>query len=323
MTWVTKEVLTLKSLTWSSHREKECGYSSPEDKKQQNNSNLREKEERVDGEERWGSWFEHPHMHCTHKSKHLGSLLASPLLLPYPHPPAPPNPARAVRFYLSCVQTQASVKRAEESATASALSGGRETRASITCNIELLGHFCASDPEQMDGETVGRRYPEVSWLIHTPSTGGRSEEKRKSGLRIPVENMAKSLSEAQSPVSRNSWKEAHFKPVLKRKNPGKSAVRVEMLLLKAHLNSTFRLCNIFRCVCNFAQLWGFFFSCTAVAGKEDATSANVFKFTLNITGRDGGFQTGFRSNYLVIFLENCICFKHLNFKLYIYFNWKL
>lgn len=113
------------------------------------------------------------------------------------------------------------MKQAEESATASALSGGRETRASITCNIELLGHFCASDPEQMDGETVGRRYPEVSWLIHTTSMGGRSEEKRKSGLRIPVENMAKSLSEVQSPVSRNSWKEAHFKPVLKKEESRK------------------------------------------------------------------------------------------------------
>lgn len=52
----------------------------------------RGRRERVDGEERWGSWFEHPHMHCTHKSKHLGSLLASPLLLPSPHPPHPPIP---------------------------------------------------------------------------------------------------------------------------------------------------------------------------------------------------------------------------------------
>lgn len=68
-----------------------------------------------------------------------------------------------------------------------------------------------------------------------------------------------------------------------------------------------------------------FFSCTVVAGKEDAASANVFKFKLNtlLGGTGFFFQTGYRSNYLVIFLENCICFKSLNFKLYIYFNWKL
>lgn len=143
------------------------------------NSNLRET---VDGEERWDEWFQHPHMRWTHKSKHLWSLLASPLLLPYATPPPSHHPACAVGFYLSCVQTQASVKWAEESATASALSGGWETRASITCNIELLAHFCASDPEQMDGETEGGRYPAASWLIHTPSMAGCSEEKRKSGL---------------------------------------------------------------------------------------------------------------------------------------------
>lgn len=68
--------------------------------------------------------------------------------------PIPSQPtAPAVGFYLSCVQDQASVKGAEGSVGASALSSGRKTRASITCNIELLGHFCASDQKQMDGET--------------------------------------------------------------------------------------------------------------------------------------------------------------------------
>lgn len=76
------------------------------------------------------------------------------------------------------------MKWAEESATASALSGGRETRAFITCNIKLFGHFCSSDPEQMDGKTEGGQYPAASWLIHEPSMGGCSEKKRKSGLRF-------------------------------------------------------------------------------------------------------------------------------------------
>lgn len=63
------------------------------------------------------------------------------------------------------------MKRAEESAGASALPSGRETRASITCKIELFGHFCMSDPQQMDGETVyvcvwGGGYPATPWLIH-------------------------------------------------------------------------------------------------------------------------------------------------------------
>lgn len=78
------------------------------------------------------------------------------------------------------------MKWAEESATASALSGGRETRAFITCNIKLLGHFCASDPEQMDGKTEGGRYPAASWLIHEPSMGGCSEKKRKCWTQIQI-----------------------------------------------------------------------------------------------------------------------------------------
>lgn len=118
----------------------------------EDNGNLGEEEERQserergkDRKEQWDDWFEHPHMQWTHKSKHLGSLLASPLLL-LPYTPAPSQPTTpAVGFYLSCVQAQASVKGAEGSVGASALSSGRETRASITCNIELLGHFCTSD----------------------------------------------------------------------------------------------------------------------------------------------------------------------------------
>lgn len=221
MNEVTKEVLTLKSLTWSSHGKEECGNPSL-GTNNEDNGNLGEEEERqsererergIDGKEWWDVWFEHPHMQWTHKSKHLGSLLAS--LPPAPRPPPPPIPpqptARAVGFYLSCVQAQASVKRAEESAGASALSSGRETRASITCNIELLGHFCASDPQQMEGETARGRLSSntLAHPSHLPWKGVL-RIKEKSGLRFLVENMAKSLSEVQSPVSRNSWREAHL-----------------------------------------------------------------------------------------------------------------
>lgn len=107
------------------------------------------------------------------------------------------------------------MKRAEESAGASALPSGRETHASITCKIELFGHFCMSDPQQMDGETVyvcvGGRLSSntLAHPSHLPLEGVLTIIE-KSGLRFLVENMAKSLSEVQSPVSRNSWREPHL-----------------------------------------------------------------------------------------------------------------
>lgn len=94
--------------------------------------------------------------------------------------------------------------QAEESAGASALSSSRETRASITCNAELLGHFCVSDPQQMDGEALSSNT--LAHPSHLPWEGVL-RIKEKSGLRLLVENMATFLSEAQSPVSRNSWRE--------------------------------------------------------------------------------------------------------------------
>lgn len=82
------------------------------------------------------------------------------------HPPPPPptqRTARAVGFYLSCVQAQASVKRAEESAGASALSSGRETRASITCNLATSA--CLIHCRWMAGQR-GECCPATPWLIH-------------------------------------------------------------------------------------------------------------------------------------------------------------
>lgn len=86
------------------------------------------------------------------------------------------------------------MKQAEESAGASALPSGRETRASITCKIELLDHFCTSDPQQMDGETVcvfvcvcggGEAIQQHLGSSITSSTGGCSDNKRKIGAQIP------------------------------------------------------------------------------------------------------------------------------------------
>lgn len=77
------------------------------------------------------------------------------------------------------------MKRAEESAGASALSSGRETHASITCNIELLGHFCTSDPQQMDGETARVAIRQHLGSSITSSMGGCSENKRKIWAQIP------------------------------------------------------------------------------------------------------------------------------------------
>ena len=95
----------------------------------------------------------HPHTRRTRKSKHLGSFLASPLLLLLLFsPPSAPPPTRAFGFYLSCVQAQASVKRAEETGAASALSSGWETtilRGTLSFSWTLLRGF---DPQQMDGE---------------------------------------------------------------------------------------------------------------------------------------------------------------------------
>lgn len=97
------------------------------------------------------------------------------------------------------------MKRAEESVGASALSSGRETRASITCNIELLGHFCRSDLQQMDDETARETQSSntLAHPLHVPWEGV-FQNKRNIWTQIPVENLAKSLSEAQNPVSRNS-----------------------------------------------------------------------------------------------------------------------
>lgn len=90
----------------------------------------------------------HPHTQAYAQIKTL--RISSCISPPPPAPVQPPAAARAFGFYLSCVQAQASVKRAEETSAASALSSGWETHASIMCNIALLGPLCVF--EQMDGE---------------------------------------------------------------------------------------------------------------------------------------------------------------------------
>lgn len=86
------------------------------------------------------------HPACTQiKTLRIPPCISLLLLLLQPPPPPHPidlPPARAYGFYLSCVQAQASVKRAEKTSPASALSRGWRTHASITCNIELLCPFC-------------------------------------------------------------------------------------------------------------------------------------------------------------------------------------
>lgn len=126
----------------------------------------------------------HPHTQRTGKSKHLGSFLASPLLLLFSI--APP---RAFGFYLSCVQAQASVKPAEEISAASALSSGWETHASITWNIELLGPFCVFDPQQMDGEAGDN-------IQHHTFLGSHPKEKNKNKNPCLLWKMEINLSEA-------------------------------------------------------------------------------------------------------------------------------
>lgn len=83
------------------------------------------------------------------------------------------------------------MKRAEETSAASALSGGWETHASITWNVELLGPFCAFDPEQTDGE-AGDDIQHLGSSI-TPS---RDLILKNQKLMSPLENVDKSLSEA-------------------------------------------------------------------------------------------------------------------------------
>lgn len=134
---------------------------------------------------RWegGYRFMHPNTQCTRNSNDLGSFLSSPslvLLLT----PQPPLPACVFRFYLSCVQAQASVKWAGETSAASVLSSSWETHASITCNTES---FLATSVCLIHSRWMVRQRMISSSILANPSY--------LPVLRSPVENVDKSLSE--------------------------------------------------------------------------------------------------------------------------------
>lgn len=287
----------------------------------------RGRRERVDGEERWGGWFEHPHMHCTHKSKHLGSLLASPLLLPYPHPPASPNPTtQPVPSGFTC-----HVFRLRQ-----AWSGLRNPPLQVLCPavgklvlpLRATLSFLATSAHLIQSRWMARQQGDAIQQHLGSSTHLPWEDvlrrKEKSGLRIPVENMAKSLSEVQSPVSRNSWKEPHFKPLLK-KGRFQEKVQCEWRCCSSRLTWTAHsdyaiFSDVFATLPSFEVF--FFFSCTNIAGKEDAASANVFKFKLNtLLGGTGFFKqdTGKMACSFSWKIVSVLNAWNLNC---MYFNWK-
>lgn len=168
----------------------------------------KERERGIDGKERWDGRFEHPHMQWTHKFKHLGSLLASPLLLPYP-PLVNPLP---VLSGFTC-----HVFRLRQ-----AWSGLRNLPVQVLCPavgklmlpLRATLSFLATSARLIHSRWMARRRGSLSsnTLAHPSHLPweGVLRIKEKSGLRFLVENMAKSLSEVQSPVSRNSWREAHL-----------------------------------------------------------------------------------------------------------------